>query len=111
MFTTCQTETHTPYDPDCPTFWKHKPVNYLRITRCIIQQAWEIINNNPALKTLKPVARKVKYVHTYAHVVANNNSNNTFTESAASFQNKTNHDKNKKQAFQQTLNPTVKKIE
>lgn len=68
----CQTEEHTSYDPDCPTFWKHKSVNYLRITRrcSTTREAWKFFNDNPSLNTLKPSTKKGKNITTYAQILS-----------------------------------------
>ena len=49
----CSTEDHTSYDSSCPTYWKHKSLNYLKIAcRCTIREAWTIFNENPTMITL-----------------------------------------------------------
>lgn len=89
----CQLESHTSNDASCPTFWKHKSVNYLRITRrCTNREAWEIYNDNPTLNTLKPIPRKVKNVQTYAQVLNHNlTDNNVSTTTTINLQNKENN--------------------
>lgn len=75
----CQAENHTSYDSECPTFWKHKSVNYLRISRrCTTREAWSIFNENPTLNTLKPVQRNNKKT-TYAQVANNQTATNNIS--------------------------------
>lgn len=86
----CQLEAHTSNDPNCPTFWKHKSVNYLRMSRrCTNREAWEIYNDNPTINTLKPIPRKEKNVQTYAQVLNDQPSNDMSTKNSSA--NKKNH--------------------
>ena len=72
----CQTETHTSYDSECPTYIKHKSFNYLRIKRkCTTREAWQIYNN-PLLHSLP--AKKGYKPQTYAQITTTmQNTNNT----------------------------------
>ncbi|KAI8125585.1 hypothetical protein CVS40_4245 [Lucilia cuprina] len=68
----CQVESHTSYDPKCPTYWKHKSVNYLRISRrCTTREAWKIFNENPSINMLQPpVYKNAKKNPTYAQITS-----------------------------------------
>ncbi|XP_065368759.1 chloride channel protein E-like [Calliphora vicina] len=89
----CQLDSHTSYDPNCPTFWKHKSVNHLRISRrCTNREAWDIYNNNPITNTLKPVPRRGTNIRTYAQVLNDQQASNNFSNSTTTIlQNKSKH--------------------
>lgn len=74
----CQLETHTSYDRECPTYWKHKSVNYIRISRrCTTREAWKIFNENPShnLLQINPLKSKTTYAQITVSTVAANDKN------------------------------------
>lgn len=78
----CQIETHTSYDSECSTFWKHKSVNYIRISRrCTTREAWRIFNDNPSLNMLQPpVPSNERKKTTYAQMATIATTNNETSE-------------------------------
>lgn len=71
----CEIDTHTSYDSECPSYWKYKSVNNIRIkNRCTNREAWQIFNDNPAMNTLTPESQKVKKM-SYAQAAAINTNN------------------------------------
>lgn len=66
----CENETHTSYDPSCPTYLKYKSVNKIKADRrCTARDAWKIFNDNPSLHTIQPFKKSSK---TFSSVVRNN---------------------------------------
>lgn len=85
----CQADGHTSYDPHCRTFWKHKSVNYLRITKkCSTREAWNIYNDNPVFHTLKPFSKNDNKKQTFSQVVNGTLSTNDTSSTSSQLPSK-----------------------